>query len=71
MLYTDTPTAHRVTRDGSKRVVYARTDWDGNHVRFVTHRSARECETVRRREYHGTKVGIVRWTEVQPHELTH
>lgn len=68
-LYLDTPTKHRVTRGNRRRVVYARHDWEGRFVRFVTHRSRYDQDDIRRRYYGGVKVGVQAWDEVQPWEI--
>lgn len=68
-IFTDSPTGYRVVRNGKKRVVYARHDYTGLFVRYVTHLSQREIDSYRRKEYGIAKVGICNWTEVHEHEF--
>ena len=69
-LYQDHLTNYRVIRNGRKRRVFERIDFEGNHIRFVTHRSEAERERVRRDVYGGAKVvGILSWDEVHPWEF--
>ena len=68
-LFTDIPTQHRVIRDGRKRVVFARHDWEGNFLRYVTHVSKAERDRRRAKEYRGAAVGLPSWTNVELWEI--
>lgn len=68
-LFKDIDTKYRVIRNGRKVKVFERIDWEGNHIRYVTHRNKAECERIRQNEYRGAGVGILSWTNVELWEI--
>ena len=72
MFFTDVPTKHTVVRNGRKVRVYERQyeECMGGGSKFVTHRSEREKEAIRRKHYNGCQsVNILAWGSVDPWEV--
>lgn len=67
-LFTDTTTHHRIRRGNRSVTVYARTDWEGNFVRYVARYTPAEISKLVK-SYGGAKVGILPTFEVQPWEI--